>query len=47
MYYLSDLNRFIPDKIQIKTDDPNLNQFMYNQNSPPNTTSGDVLNSST
>ena len=47
MYYLSDLSRFTPDKIQIKADAPILNQFIYNQNSPSNTMSRDVLNLST
>ena len=43
---LLQLSKLIPDKIQIKADAPILNQFIYNQNSPPNTISGDVLNSS-
>lgn len=37
MCYCLDLNKFIPDKIQIKADTPNLIQFIYSQNSLPNT----------
>lgn len=37
MCYCLELNKSTPDKIQIKAYNPNLRQFIYSQNSLPNT----------